>query len=77
MAKNRVHTVTAKKGKDMSITIGKDFLLNAERRARREAAIATGTYMKSGAGRHGGTDRQLNRRERQGWRQKLRNGGDD
>jgi ATP-dependent Clp endopeptidase proteolytic subunit ClpP len=49
MAKN-MKSVTARKGEDNTIRIGKDVVLNAERAARREAAIAAGQHRQTGAG---------------------------
>lgn len=77
MAKQRVHEVREKKKDSMSFTIGKDFLLNAERRARREAAIASGNYRCSGAGVHGGNNKARNRRDRRDARLAIRRGNDD
>jgi len=75
MAKNRTHQVQAKKKERMTITISKDTLLQAERRARREAAIEAGTYRQSGNGVHGGTDKQRNRRDRHDIRKQMKRWG--
>ena len=75
MAKHRSHEVRMKKQDSMSFTIGRDFLLNAERRARREAAIAAGTNRTSGTGVHGGNNKQRNRRDRRDSRLEIRRGG--
>jgi hypothetical protein len=75
MAKHRVHEVREKKKDDMIIRIGKDFLLNAERRARRQAAIESGNYRCSGTGVHGGNDKARNRRDRRDSRLSIRRAG--
>ncbi len=72
MARQKVHEVKEKKKDEMKIFIGKDFLLKAERRARREAAIEAGTYKSSGCGVHGGSKRDGNRRKRQANRLAIR-----
>lgn len=76
MAKHRTHEVREKKKDEMTIRIGKDFLLKAERRARREAAIASGNHRCSGTGVHGGSDKARNRKDRRNARLSIRRGDD-
>lgn len=51
--------------------------VKANRRASREAAIATGTYRQSGSGPHGKTKTKKHRADRAATRREMRRGGSD
>ena len=69
--RQKLHEVREKK-KERPLVISKEFLLKAERSARREVAIESGTYRRTGAGVHGGNNNARNRRDRREARQEIR-----
>ncbi|HEY9870730.1 MAG TPA: hypothetical protein V6D08_16305 [Candidatus Obscuribacterales bacterium] len=79
MAKrNKTHVVQPprdKKGALYCGTITLEDQLKAERAARRQAQIESGTFVRGGV--HGGGKRERNRRDRRDGRQQVRNWPDE
>lgn len=76
----KMKSVTPRKEETMTIALSAESLQKADAAARRKVRIAVG-QRQSGAGLHGGSDRQNNRRDRRRANQDLRrskdNGGRD
>lgn len=74
MAKKKAQPVVMKKEERMGFTITAEMQMDADRAARRQVRIAQGTFARGG--RHGGSDKANNRRDRKRAKQQCRHGDD-